>query len=117
MSTNAKLIIWIVVAIVVIGGIWWWHSMSGNSAATTATIQTPAQVPPTTPTSTASSTASPQTPPANNIPGVSATDSSNAALQADLSNIDAQMNQFGSDNSNITSAQNDQQSEVQQSQL
>ena len=108
MTTTAKTILWIIVAIVVIGAIWWWVSMSQTATAPTTgqANQPAANIPTTNINSTASSTTT---------PGVSATDSSNAALQTDLSNIDTQMNGFSSDNTNVNNGLNDQ--PVQQSQL
>ncbi len=102
MTTKAKTILWIIIAIVVIGAVWWWWSMGQ-----TATAPTTGQANQPTSTSTLSNGVSGS--------GVSATDSSNAALQTDLSNIDGQMNGFSSDNASITQGSNDQ--EVQQSQF
>jgi cytoskeletal protein RodZ len=108
MSTTLKIVLGVVVAVVVVGGIWWWVAASKTAEApAVSTTQTQNM----TPTSTAMNTSTPPAP----SNGVSATDSSNAALQADLSNIDTQMNGFSSDNASVSQGMNDQ--PVQQSQL
>jgi hypothetical protein len=106
MSTNTKIVTWVIVAVVVIGGgvLWWMHTNQTSMAPTaTTTAPTPTQ---------AQTTPQTQTPPSN---GISMTDNSDAALQTDLSNIDSQMNGFSSDNASINQGLNDQ--PVAQSQL
>ncbi len=101
MSTGAKTVVWIIVAIVVIGGLIWWFGKPAPSAPTAATG---------TPQNQA------QSPTANSgNPAVSATDNSNAAIDSNLSNIDTQMKGFASDNASVNQGMNDQ--PVAQSQL
>lgn len=100
-----KGILWTIAAVVVIGGgIWWWVSSSRPATSPTAMDQTnnqaQMQTPPSQPTSSDN--------------GVSATDSSNAALNTDLSNIDSQMNGFSSDNASVNQGMNDQPVQQQQ---
>ena len=106
MSTNAKIIMWLAVAVVIIGGIWWWIGMNMNKTAVAPTNSvTQNQAPVNSPTQTQTST----------VNGPSATDNSNVGLQTDLSNIDSQMNGFSSDNTNVSQGMNDQ--SVQQASL
>jgi hypothetical protein len=108
MSTTAKTVLWVVAAVVVIGGIWWWIASGQTAVSPTSypTGQAQSQSS-TTPTATAQPAA-----PSN---AISATDNSNAGLQANLSNIDTQMNGFSSDNASVNQGMNDQ--PVQQSQF
>ena len=111
MSTNGKIITWVVVAVVVVGGgIWWYASMTSTANAPAAYVNNPAPATtPTTPPTTPSSTGN------TNNDGISATDTSNAALQGDLTAVDSQTSGFSSDNASITQGMNDQ--ETQQSQI
>ena len=104
MSTNAKIVTWIVVAVVVVGGGIWWYL----SAAPTAIAPAGYGNNPTSTTAMATSTTN-----NTNNNGVSATDTSNAALQADLTTVDSQTNSFSGDNASMTQGMNDQ--ETQQS--
>ena len=98
MSTNTKIVTWVVVAVVVVGGgIWWWMSMSPT--AVSPTYNNPPAPTAQTPTSTQNPT----------------TDNSNAAVQANLASIDSQMSGFSSDNTSINQGMSDQ--PVTQSQL
>jgi cytoskeletal protein RodZ len=93
MSKGAKIILSIIVVIAVAGGVWWWLMKSGQQTAMN------------TPTNNTTATNQTQT----NTPGsVAANDSSNAGLQASLSNVDGKMNGFSSDNASINQGLNDQ---------
>lgn len=98
MSTSAKVVTWVIVAVVVVGGAWWWFSMSHTAGAPATALA------PTAPPSGATATGT-----------ATVTDNSNAALNANLSQIDAQMNGFASDNAGVNQGLDDQ--PVQQSQL
>jgi len=103
MSTNAKVITWIIVVVVVAGGIWWWVAASQMAVSPTSNPAAENQSP--TPIATAPT-------PSN---GIAASDNSNAGLQAQLSNIDSQTSGFASDNTSVNQGMSDQQ--VQQSQF
>lgn len=96
MSTNTKVVMWILIAVVVVGGIWWWFSMS------------PTAVSPATNPVTDNQAGQNQNQPQPQTNGVSATDNSNIALQTDLSNVDSQMNGFSSDNASVDQGLSDQ---------
>jgi len=102
MSRNTKIAVWVVAAIVVVGGgAWWWMGM-GNSGIS----QVPTNPAPQTAMVGGNTNTTPSSTPQGN--GISMTDNSNAALQADLSNIDSQMNGFSSDNASVNQGLNDQ---------
>jgi len=87
--------LWIVAAVIVIGGIWWWMSSTGSapSAAPQANNTQPA----------GQGTAA-----TNPAPAATVSDNSNAALNQDLGNIDAQMSGMSSDSASINQGLNDQ---------
>jgi cytoskeletal protein RodZ len=110
MSTGIKATIWVVVAVVVIGGgVWWWMSMTQSTNAPSAYQNNPAPTSASTANSGTSSSGS------SGSGSISATDTSDAALQSDLSVVDSQTNNFSSDNNNVNQGMSDQ--ETQQSSL
>ena len=106
MSTSAKVILGIVIVVIIAGGIWVWKSSAPSATNTAANTNQPAANTPSA--NNASSGSQTQT-------GVSASDNSNAALQASLSNVDSKMSGFSSDNASVNQGMNDQ--PVQQSSL
>lgn len=105
MTKTAKVALVIVVVALLGVGIWWWTA--GQNGATNA----PTAANSVSPTPAAS------TSPSNQTPGTALNSSgnSNADLNANLSQIDGQMNAMNSDNASITQGMNDQ--PVQQSSL
>ena len=90
MSSTTKVVIWIVVIVAIILGGFFYFSQSNQSA-----------VPAGSASQTSPSDQS-QTPAygANGGTGVSATDTSDAALDSDMSNVDGQMNDLKGDSAN-----------------
>jgi hypothetical protein len=104
MSKTAKIVTWVVVIVVVVGGgIWWWMA-SNNNASTAMAPNMPGMAMNTTSTAAAPSSTMLASGNAN----------SNAALQADLGQVDGQMNAMGGDNASITQGMNDQPVQQQQ---
>ncbi len=109
MSKTTIIVICVVVALLVAGGIWWW-SMSTANAPSSPAAYAPSAPPAAMPTQTQGTNTAPA-----QAPTLAATGTSDAALNADLSQIDSQMNGMSGDNASINQGLTDQ--PVQQQQL
>lgn len=111
MSKTAKIAIWVIVIVVVVGGGLWWWSASMNNGSTAMQTTPVTETTPTTPTAPAAT-------PTSTAPSggtlTTGSDTSNAALSADLSQVDGQMNAMSGDNASINQGLNDQPVQQQQ---
>src|SRR5580692_10654755 len=101
MTKTAKVVLGVVIVVIVVGLGWWYfasqQSMSGNQGA----YSNPA------PTGTVSTTTQGGQPAQQNGAGVSAANSSDAALANDVTSIDTQMNGLNSDSASADQSMND----------
>ena len=87
MSKILKIIIWIIVIAIVVGGIWWWYSSSQQ-------------------TQSSAINNSLQNQNAQNVQPASQKDTSDAALNSDLSSIDSQMKNLNADSTSVNQSLN-----------
>ncbi len=90
--SGGKIVLWVVIAAVILGGLYYWFTMRGNPASAPAATNTTA-------------TTTPQVAQGPTLP--SGSDTSDAAIQQDLSSTDGDTNAFASDNASIDSGMND----------
>src|SRR6185312_9879454 len=95
MSTNAKIVLGIVIAVIVIGaGVWWWIAIRSTSPMPTAVN---VQNNPTLPENATTS-----------VPTTTTQDDSDQAIGQDMASMNAQMNGFNSDSASMDQSFNDQ---------
>lgn len=92
MQSTGKIILWVVVAIIVLGGLYYWYMQSHQTAM---------------PASDSVSAASSDTSAENGPALASGSDTSDVALQSDLSGMDGQMSAMDSDTASIDQGLND----------
>ena len=90
MSKTSQIVLWVIIGVIVVGGgIWWWaasmNATTGNSAGTNQPVYGNQN-------SASSDTVS--------------TDTSDSAMDQDMTNINAQMNGLSSDSANVDSSMN-----------
>lgn len=92
MSTSLKVTVWIIVIIVVVAGIWWWYSSAHQqNVAVNLPTQNVQNSQPSATTPVAGLATSPK-------------DSSDAALNTDLSTIDNQMKDLNTDSASVNAS-------------
>ena len=94
MSKTAKIVLWVVVLIIVIVVIAWFVISQGTSAPTAPTAQ--------------NAPATNGAPSASGSLSTSPADTSNAALNQDLTSINSELNGLASDSANVNQGLNDQ---------
>ena len=98
MSASTKTVIGILIGIIVIGGAWWLLA-SRNAGPSSPTAPTAETNPGTMPAATTS-------PAQAQAPAIVSTDTSDAALNQDLTNIDSELNGISADSAAVDTSMN-----------